>query len=195
MLASQGDRAVRRVAVRVGGRHIGGGSALLAAAAAGVLEGVVASERLNLISARSLAEGRGIELAVGETATDGDSAVIEVVVEGGEKEMTVAGSAHAGTAPRLTRIGDFHVDVQPRGTLIILTNRDVPGVIGRVGTLLGDAGVNIAEYHQARLAAGGDALAAISVDGAIDEDTHAQLLALPEVRSATVVRFSNSHSA
>jgi D-3-phosphoglycerate dehydrogenase len=195
MLASQGDRAVRRVAVRVGSGHIGGGSALLAAAATGVLEGVVASERLNLISARSLAEGRGIELAVGETAADRDSAIIEVVVEGDEKEMTVAGSAHVGAPPRLTRIGDFHIDVQPRGTLIILTNRDVPGVIGRVGTLLGDAGVNIAEYHQARLAAGGDALAAISVDGAIDADTHARLLALPEVRSATVVRFSNPHSA
>jgi D-3-phosphoglycerate dehydrogenase len=195
MLASQGDRAVRRVAVRVGSRHIGGSSALLAAAAAGVLEGIIASERLNLISARSLAEGRGIEFAAGETAADGDSAVIEVAVAGAEKEMTVAGSAHVGAAPRLTRIGDFHIDVQPRGTLIILTNRDVPGVIGRVGTLLGDAGVNIAEYHQARLAVGGEALAAISVDGPIGADTHAQLLALSEVRSATIVRFDNPPGA
>jgi D-3-phosphoglycerate dehydrogenase / 2-oxoglutarate reductase len=195
MLASQEDRAVRRVAVRVAARHIGGAPALLAAAATGVLDGIIASERLNLISARALAEGRGIELAVNETAAAGDHAEIEVLVEGDEHSMIVAGTAHTGWPPRLTRIGDFHVDVQPRGTLIILTNRDVPGVIGRVGTLLGDAGVNIAEYHQARLAAGGAALAAISVDGAIDEDTHAQLLALPDVRSATVVRFRNPGGA
>jgi hypothetical protein len=70
------------------------------------------------------------------------------------------GEAHG----RITRIGAFRVDVAPRGTLVVLRNRDVPGVIGRVGTLLGEAGVNIAEYHQARLQVGGEALAAISVD-------------------------------
>jgi len=91
--------------------------------------------------------------------------------------------------PRLTRIGGFRVDVNPRQTLIVLTNRDVPGVIGRVGTLLGDAGVNIAEYHQARLAQGGEALAAISVDGGASPDIRRRLLELPDVATATVVRF------
>ena len=93
--------------------------------------------------------------------------------------------------PRVVRIGAHHVDVLPRGTLVVLRNRDVPGVIGRVGTLLGDAGVNIAEYHQARLAQGGDALAAISVDGTVDASVRRALLQLPDVRSATVVRFGN----
>ena len=82
-------------------------------------------------------------------------------------------------------------NVHPRGTLLILTNRDVPGVIGHVGTRSGAAGVNIAEYHQARLAQGGEALAAISVDGVIDGSAAASLRhvleALPDVRSATVV--------
>ena len=55
----------------------------------------------------------------------------------------IAGSAAPDSAPRITRIGSFHVDVTPLQTLIVLTNNDVPGVIGRVGTLLGDAGVNI----------------------------------------------------
>jgi D-3-phosphoglycerate dehydrogenase len=81
------------------------------------------------------------------------------------------------------------VDVYPRDTLVILTNRDVPGVIGRVGTLLGEAGVNIAEYHQARLAQGGEALAAVSVDGAVGDEVKRRLLDLPEVRSVTVVSF------
>ena len=72
---------------------------------------------------------------------------------------------------------------------MILTNRDVPGVIGRVGTLLGEAGVNIAEYHQARLAQGGEALAAVSVDGAVGEEVKKRLLELPDVRSVTVVSF------
>src|SRR5437763_9500767 len=87
-----------------------------------------------------------------------------------------------------------HVDVAPRDTLIILTNRDVPGVIGRVGTLLGDAGVNIAEYHQARLAQGGEALAAISVDGTVGGDIRRQLLEQHDVITATVVRFEVGES-
>ena len=106
----------------------------------------------------------------------------------GSQELTLAGVAHPATvAPRITRIGDFDVDIHPRGTLLILTNRDVPGVIGRVGTVLGAAGVNIAEYHQARLAQGGEALAAVAVDGAVGDDVRHALLALPDVHSATVV--------
>ena len=81
------------------------------------------------------------------------------------------------------------LDVQPRDTLLILTNNDVPGVIGRVGTLLGEAGVNIAEYHQARLAQGGQALAAVSVDGDVSETIRESLLKLPDVSSAAVVCF------
>jgi D-3-phosphoglycerate dehydrogenase len=104
-------------------------------------------------------------------------------------ELAVAGIAPEGATPRLTRIGGFHVDVAPRETLVILTNKDVPGVIGRVGTLLGDAGVNIAEYHQARLAQGGDALAAITVDGTVSPKVRDALLELPDVTSATVVHF------
>ena len=104
-------------------------------------------------------------------------------------EVTVAGSALPGAPARLTRIGAFHVDVAPRETLVVLTNRDVPGVIGRVGTMLGDSLVNIAEYHQARLSQGGDALAAISVDGPADASLRQWLLDLPDVQTATIVTF------
>ena len=112
---------------------------------------------------------------------------VAVRLTSGLQDMTVAGVAHPEAAPRLTRIGAFHVDVHPRGTLLILTNRDVPGVIGHVGTALGAAGVNIAEYHQARLAQGGEALAAVAVDGSVGDALRHTLLTLPDVLSATVV--------
>jgi D-3-phosphoglycerate dehydrogenase len=160
----------------------------LSAAAVGVLDGVVETDRLNLINARTLAEARGLELSVSEAPTAHPYS-IEVALSGGMQELAVAGSAAPDGAPRLTRIGSFHVDVTPRQTLIVLTNNDVPGVIGRVGTLLGDAGVNIAEYHQARLAQGGEALAAISVDGTVGADIRRKLLELHDVITATAVRF------
>ena len=189
VLADQGMRAVRRLALRVGPDLAHGSGALLAAAAAGVLEGVIETDRLNLINARSLAEARGIELTVGESTELGHGRAVEVALSGGMQQLAVSGFAPEGSFPRLTRIGSFHVDVNPKQTLIILTNKDVPGVIGRVGTLLGEKHVNIAEYHQARLAQGGDALAAISVDGMVDEATRHALLELPDVVSATVVHF------
>jgi D-3-phosphoglycerate dehydrogenase len=145
---------------------------------------------LNLVNARSLAENRGIALSVTTSGSHDPDNGAQITVRSDGNEMLVAGLAAPGTGPRVTRIGGFSVDVTPRRTLLVLTNADVPGVIGRVGTLLGDAKVNIAEYHQARLSEGGDALAAVSVDGDVDEAVRQRLLELPDITSATVVRLA-----
>lgn len=192
LLADRGVRAVQRLTLRVSAELMGGREALLSAAAAGVLDGVVESGRLNLINARAIAQARGLELAVAESSRSGHPSALEVSLGGGMQEIAVGGIAAPGMSPRLTRIGGFHVDVTPRQTLLVLTNHDVPGVIGHVGTCLGSAGVNIAEYHQARLAQGGEALAAISVDGSVAADVRRQLMELPDVLSATVVHFGNT---
>jgi len=191
LLVDRGVRAPRRLSVRTGVELAAARDVLASAAALGVLRGVIETERLNLINARALAEARGIELAFGEISDPEQPTQIEISLDGGSQEMCVAGVAVPGSTPRISQIGAFHVDVAPRNTLIILTNKDVPGVIGRVGTLLGDAGVNIAEYHQARLAQGGDALAAISVDNTVTPELRRRLLEIPEVLTATVVRFDN----
>jgi len=203
ILASQGTSVVGRIDVRGSNTLSPARETLVASAALGVLEAVLEQERLNLINARTLAEARGIELSFTESA-DGSQAevagatrAVEVRLTGGMNDITVGGIAYSHSSGdengdgsfRITRIGAFRVDVYPRDTLVILTNRDVPGVIGRVGTLLGEAGVNIAEYHQARLAQGGEALAAVSVDGGVGEEVKRRLLELPEVRSVTVVSF------
>lgn len=189
LLGDRGVQLTRRITLRVGSELAGASGALLSSAALGVMENVVETERLNLISARALAEARGIELALAEPLADDHPYTVEVVAGGGMETLVVGGIAPPGETPRLRRIGAFLVNVAPRQTLVILTNRDVPGVIGHVGTLLGTAGVNIAEYHQARLTQGGDALAAIAVDGTVDERLRRTLLELPDVLSATAVDF------
>ena len=188
-LADRDRRAIESVTIRVGADLAGASSVLLAAATAGALEGAVEHDRLNLINARAVAAARGIELAVSEGGDAPHPRAIEVRLCASGEELRVGGIATADAPPRLTRIGQFHVDVAPRGTLIVLTNHDVPGVIGRVGTALGTAHVNIAEYHQARLAQGGEALAVISADGVIAPEVRDVLLALPDVLTATIVRF------
>ncbi len=189
LLADKGVKLVGRLTVRVGQDLGGGRDAFLAAAALGALEGVVESERLNLVNARAVAAARGLEVAIGDLSEAEHPAAIEVTVGSQLESVTVAGMAPARTTPHLTRIEGFRVDIAPRQTLIILTNHDVPGVIGRVGSLLGAAGVNIAEYHQARLRQGGEALAAISVDDPVGQEIRRRLLELPDVRSATIVSF------
>ena len=188
LLDDQGARTIQRISLRCGTDHAAAVGLLVASAAAGVIESSIDADRLNLINARAICESRGIELMSSVSATI-DPAAISVSVSGGMKEIAVAGVAPAQGLPRIRRIGGFEIDVSPRQCLIIISNRDVPGVIGRVGTLLGSAGVNIAEYHQARLAQGGEALAAIAVDGSVPDGVRASLMSLPEVHSATVVSF------
>jgi D-3-phosphoglycerate dehydrogenase / 2-oxoglutarate reductase len=192
ILADQGVKAVQRLTLRCGPDLAGGREALLAAAALGVMERAVATERLNLINARALAEARGIDLSLTESA-QALPGTIEVSLRASMQELTVAGDVAGGSSPRLTNIGGYRVNVNiggsPPPTLIVLTNRDVPGVIGRVGMLLGDERINIAEYHQARLAQGGEALAAIVVDSEPAPDLRAKLAEIPEILSIGIATF------
>ena len=193
ILAERGARSVSHVTLKTGDDLTPAAAALLSAAAVGVLEDVVDVGRVNLINARSVADTRGVVLASGKGGVPPHARALEVrlAAEGGA-EIRVGGVAAVDGPPRLSRIGDFHVDVVPRGTLLVLANEDVPGVIGHVGTVLGEAGINIGEYHQARMAPGGEALAVVSLDGVTDATVRKALLALPHVRSATLVRFHDA---
>jgi D-3-phosphoglycerate dehydrogenase len=171
-------------------RFSGEGDDLLRPLAAGAVIGLlqeVVGPTVNMVNALHLARQRGIQ--VDRTRVDAPhnyADLIELRVTTSGRTMRVAGAMLAEGHPRIVRVDDFRIDVIPRGILLVLRNRDVPGVIGRVGTLLGNAGINIAEYHQARLAAGGEALAAISVDHKLPEPVLASLRGLPEILLATV---------
>jgi len=191
-LADRGSRAIDGVAIKVGPELASARRVLLSAAAAGALEGAVENDRLNLINARAVAAARGIELTMSEGGDAPHPRAIEVRLRSGAEELRVGGLGTGDGPPRLTRIGPYHVDVAMRGQLIVITNHDVPGVIGRVGTALGNAKVNIAEYHQARLAQGGEALAVIAVDGNVGQGVRDVLLGLPDVLTATIVQFRDA---
>jgi len=172
--------ALQHVDIRYAGQAADVMKPLAAATLVGVLGDVVGRGSVNLVNAAHLARTRGIDIGRTRLAKHANYAeYVEIEATGAAGSIRVAGALLDAAHPRVVRIGEFHVDVWPRGALVILRNRDVPGVIGRVGSLLGDAGVNIAEYHQARLEQGGEALAAISVDGVLSDET---LRALREVR-------------
>jgi D-3-phosphoglycerate dehydrogenase / 2-oxoglutarate reductase len=160
---------------------------LMLAALKGAISNVI-DQRVNLVNAQHVAEERGIQTAWTHVSPHHEMGEeIELRLEAADRSVRVGGTLLGEAHARITRIGAFRVDVAPRGTLLVLRNRDVPGVIGRVGTLLGEAGVNIAEYHQARLEAGGEALAAVQIDSPVSPELLEQLCALPEMLDARQV--------
>jgi len=187
MLAERGTRAPEQLTLHYGRQFVGADSLLGSAAAEGLLAAIMSDDRVNIVNARERATERGIAIATVPLPPTDDGQAVRVTVSGGGRQLSIGGTAAPGASPRITRIGDFKVDVAPRRTLIVLTNADVPGVIGQVGTVLGTAGINIAEYHQARMTQGGEALAAISVDGTVSEQVRRRLLEVASVRSATVI--------
>lgn len=187
LLANRGARAIEQITVHIGSQFVGAENLIAASASAGALAAIMGDDRINIVNARARAAERGIAVATLPLALPSDSTAIRVTIGGDGQQMTVGGRALAGAPPRITRIGEFKVDVAPRRTLVVLTNADVPGVIGNVGTVLGNAKLNIAEYHQARMSPGGDALAAVTVDGSVPASVCRQLTAVPGVRSATVI--------
>lgn len=180
----------RGMEVRYAGSHEDALDPLAVHVVVGFLSVVLGEEQVNLVNARHLAEGRGIGLSRHRLARRTDyTEFVEVLVRTERGRMRLAGALLEERHPRLVRIDDYHVDVTPRRTLIVLRNRDVPGVIGRVGSLLGSAGLNIAEYHQSRLEEGGQALATVAVDGDVPGDVLTALRRLQEITDARVVEL------
>ena len=163
---------------------------LTATAVAGALSPVVGENAVNTVNALHVAAARGIRVDQAQLDSRGAFAEqVEIRATTDAGETRVAGALLGDTHPRIVRIDDFQVDMVPRGTLLILRNQDVPGVIGQVGTLLGQSGINIAGYHQARLGAGGDALAVVKLDDRVDSSILDALGRLPEVHSVRQVQL------
>jgi D-3-phosphoglycerate dehydrogenase / 2-oxoglutarate reductase len=174
--------------LRYSGPRAAAARPLLLSALQGAMQNVVDRRMINLVNAQHVAAERGIETAWTHVSPQNDlGEEIELRLEGGARSLRIGGALLGESHGRITRIGAFRVDIAPRGTLLVMRNRDVPGVIGRVGTLLGEAGVNIAEYHQARLQAGGEALAAVQIDSSLSAELLERLCALPELLDAKQV--------
>jgi D-3-phosphoglycerate dehydrogenase / 2-oxoglutarate reductase len=122
-------------------------------------------DAVNFVNAASLGDGRGIEVvhSAHQKATP-YSHLIAVTVRGGQGQVRLEGTLFAEDDPRVVAFDEYQLEFRPVGRLLVMHNRDVPGVVGRLGTLLGEAAVNIAEIHLARRRGGADALAVVRVD-------------------------------
>lgn len=149
-------------------------------------------EMVSVVNAQPLAEERGIRLSRRMAPpVEGYETTVSVTVRTAAGETSVAG-ALVGERGRIVRIEGYSVDVPAEGHVVVVTNRDVPGVIGHVGSALGAAGANIGVYHQARRPDADRALAAIAVDQALTPALVARLAALPDVLDVRVVELEGA---
>ena len=160
---------------------------LTAAALAGVLRPLL--QDVNVVSAPALLKERGVALT--ESTRDASptyDSLIRIKVKTGGGWRTVAGAVIAGQ-PRITEVKGMSLEAPFHPFTLYINNSDKPGFIGALGTLLGDAQINIATFHLGREGAGGEAIALLGVDQAPPVPVMEALKALPQVRYAKLLRF------
>jgi D-3-phosphoglycerate dehydrogenase len=162
---------------------------LVAAALKGLLSRFVDQE-LNYVNAPFIARERGIKVTESRSreATDYvNTLVVGVRTAGGGHE--VAGAVIGNHGLRLIRIDGYRVEAVPEGYFLMLHNRDVPGVVGAVGTMLGQLGINIAGLELGRDRVGGMALSLVEVDGPVPAAVLDKLKTIPAITTASLLKF------
>jgi D-3-phosphoglycerate dehydrogenase len=148
------------------------------------------SDTVNMVNAPFLAKERGLD--VREIRHDRETdyhTLLRVSAMTSAGDRSVAGTLFANSAPRLVEIFGIRVEAELEGEMIYIVNEDTPGFIGRLGTLLGEEGVNIGTFSLGRREAGGEAVALVSVDSHIGHGLVDRLQALPGVKTVKPLRF------
>jgi D-3-phosphoglycerate dehydrogenase len=160
-----------------------------AAFAAGLLEFHLA-QNVNIVNAELLAHERGIEIVEQSSGKKGDfSTLIRADVVTEKKTYTAAGTLFGNQYLRLVQLGPYHLDSFMDGTMLIFTHRDVPGLIGFIGTIFGKHRVNIAQMTVGRQVAGGEAIAVLNLDSQPPDEAIAEIRAHPQISSISLVRL------
>jgi len=156
----------------------------------GLLEPVLTTEGVNLVNAPAIAEMRQIRVTESKTTESEDyTSLLNVKVTTDKGKHTIAGTLIGRRNIRIVRIDGYYVDIVPEGIMIIAVHTDRPGIIGRVGTLLGNNGINIAGMHVGREAKGSRAVMVLIVDDPVPLPLLEQIRQLEGMENARLVEL------
>jgi D-3-phosphoglycerate dehydrogenase / 2-oxoglutarate reductase len=162
--------------------------ALTSAALAGMMAAQTGS--VNMVSAPLVAKERGIKVdEVKQSRRGAYETYIRLTVTTETYERSVAGTVFSDGKPRIIQIKGIELEADFGKHMLYVTNMDKPGFIGAVGSLLGNAGMNIASFHLGRQTEGADAICLVEVDGVIAESVVDAVVKLPQVKQAKVLSF------
>jgi D-3-phosphoglycerate dehydrogenase / 2-oxoglutarate reductase len=150
---------------------------------------------VNMVNAPVVAKERGIKVRDTRLETEGDyHTLVRLDVEADAGELRIAGTLFSGK-PRLVEIDDVALEAELTPNMLFIRNEDKPGLIGRLGTLLGEAGINIANFNLGRSRPGATAVCLVAVDGAVEPSVLDQVRVLPGVINVDSLRFEDSGSS
>jgi D-3-phosphoglycerate dehydrogenase len=149
---------------------------------------------VNVVNAFLIAEERGIKVTTTYVRPSGDVApAIRTEITTGQSTRSLAGTlfgyGEQRREGRITEIDGFYLEATPKGHMLVTRSRDVPGVIGQLGTILGERGVNISRFHLGRRERGGEAMALIEIDAPATKETLQSLRDLDQVISALPIEL------
>jgi D-3-phosphoglycerate dehydrogenase / 2-oxoglutarate reductase len=161
---------------------------LTAAALAGVLRPLLAD--VNMVSAATSAKERGMQV---EEVTRGQAGAFEsyirLTVQAEKYDRSVAGTVFSDGRPRIIQVRDIDMEFEVAPRMLFVRNADKPGFIGTFGTVMGEAGLNIATLNLGRDKPGGDAICIVAVDEPVPDDVMAKIRALPQVVRVNRLEF------
>ena len=157
-----------------------------------VLQGLLSPllDSVNVVSAPVIARSRGIDVReVKREQSEDYQTLIRLTVSAESQTRSVAGTLVANHMPRIVEVKGIKVEAEVSPHMLYLTNEDKPGLIGAIGTVLGEENINIATFNLGRAAPGGDALSLVAVDAAVSDAVLKRLRSLPLIVQAKRLRF------
>jgi D-3-phosphoglycerate dehydrogenase len=162
---------------------------ITAAFAAGLLETRL-EQQVNVVNARLLASERGVEIVEQTSTEKGDfSTLLAADVRTDKKTYHAAATLFGNQYLRLAQLGPYRLDAHMDGAMLLFTHRDVPGLIGFIGTIFGKHAVNIAQMTVGRQVAGGEAIAVLNLDSPPPEEAIKEVRSHPQISSISVVKL------
>ncbi len=151
---------------------------------------VILEERVTDVNAPLVAKARGLRVVETSTPDSEDFAsLLSATLATDRGEWSVAGALFKGREPRLVRIDGYPLEAIPQGWMLVFSNLDVPGVVGRIGTLCGQHNINIAGMQLGRERRGGRAVSILNLDDPIPEAVLAEIRAMPDIVLAKLVKL------
>ena len=148
--------------------------------------------QVNAVNAPRIAEERGVDVTESKTRqAENFQSLVTVTVSGRDDSVGVCGTLFHDDDPRIVRIDGFRVDAIPHGHMMIAYNRDVPGVIGFIGTVLGDHDINIAGMYNARETIGGEALTVYNLDEEVPDEVRAEIEADDRITGTAYIALND----
>ncbi|GIP15176.1 D-3-phosphoglycerate dehydrogenase [Paenibacillus montaniterrae] len=154
----------------------------------GVLSHYLGKDTVNVVNSMHIAKQRSVNIVVNKSrAAHTFTNLVTVTLRTNKETRSAAGTLLAGYGARIVQIDNYNIDLTPVGHFILISHNDKPGIIGRVGTLLGSNDVNIATMQVGRQDEGGSAIMVLRVDKGTPKEVLKQLTDLPELLTAKEV--------